>query len=231
LGASRSLHKVRHALAGAVAIGLCVILTEWITLARADRLVQPRAPAAGGRAHAIPLKAVAPRQLVTGEPLVVFGQVLPVRGRLLAVDSFTQPKPTGPSSRFPAFVYFDFRKATPKNAKRIRRIAAAIKARGSVAGLRIDGYADALGNRAYNLDLSLRRSCNVALELSRRLARRTPPMEIRAFGEAYPAAPNAHPGGSDDPDGRARNRRVEVMIVPNPSPTRLMCSVPDRPSR
>lgn len=42
-------------------------------------------------------------------------------------------------------------------------------------------------------------------------------MADRAFvatgrGEAEPIAPNARPDGTDDPDGRARNRRVVVGI-------------------
>ncbi|MBV9631876.1 MAG: hypothetical protein JO230_27530, partial [Xanthobacteraceae bacterium] len=35
---------------------------------------------------------------------------------------------------------------------------------------------------------------------------------IRGFGKSRPIAPNAHADGSDDPDGRQKNRRVEVVI-------------------
>ncbi|BBF68242.1 MAG: hypothetical protein C0494_17435 [Sphingobium sp.] len=34
-----------------------------------------------------------------------------------------------------------------------------------------------------------------------------------ALGEARPIAPNAKEDGSDDPDGRAKNRRVEVTVA------------------
>ncbi|KMS56851.1 OmpA family protein [Sphingobium cupriresistens] len=34
-----------------------------------------------------------------------------------------------------------------------------------------------------------------------------------ALGEARPVAPNAKEDGSDDPDGRAKNRRVEVTVA------------------
>ncbi|MBB6192057.1 OOP family OmpA-OmpF porin [Sphingobium wenxiniae] len=37
-----------------------------------------------------------------------------------------------------------------------------------------------------------------------------------ALGEARPVAPNAHEDGSDDPEGRAKNRRVEIDIAPPP---------------
>ena len=42
------------------------------------------------------------------------------------------------------------------------------------------------------------------------------------FGESKPVAPNTKPDGSDDPDGRALNRRVEIRTgstEPGPPPT------------
>lgn len=38
-------------------------------------------------------------------------------------------------------------------------------------------------------------------------------ISIVALGEARPAAPNAKQDGSDDPEGRARNRRVEAVVA------------------
>jgi outer membrane protein OmpA-like peptidoglycan-associated protein len=32
------------------------------------------------------------------------------------------------------------------------------------------------------------------------------------FGAKNPVAPNANPDGSDKPDGRQKNRRVEIII-------------------
>jgi photosystem I P700 chlorophyll a apoprotein A2 len=37
-------------------------------------------------------------------------------------------------------------------------------------------------------------------------------IHARGFGETKPIASNAKPDGSDDPDGRSRNRRVEVVV-------------------
>lgn len=39
-------------------------------------------------------------------------------------------------------------------------------------------------------------------------------IEIIALGEANPVAPNAMPDGSDNPQGRAMNRRVEIEVLP-----------------
>jgi OOP family OmpA-OmpF porin len=46
-------------------------------------------------------------------------------------------------------------------------------------------------------------------------------IQLIALGEARPIAPNAHPDGSDDPDGRARNRRVEIDAEPAASPAEI----------
>jgi outer membrane protein OmpA-like peptidoglycan-associated protein len=35
---------------------------------------------------------------------------------------------------------------------------------------------------------------------------------IKGYGKADPVAPNTKPDGSDDPQGRQKNRRVEVVI-------------------
>jgi outer membrane protein OmpA-like peptidoglycan-associated protein len=34
------------------------------------------------------------------------------------------------------------------------------------------------------------------------------------LGERRPVAPNQRPDGSDDPDGRQLNRRVEILVTP-----------------
>jgi outer membrane protein OmpA-like peptidoglycan-associated protein len=34
----------------------------------------------------------------------------------------------------------------------------------------------------------------------------------RGFGETKPVAPNTNPNGTDNPEGRQKNRRVEITI-------------------
>ena len=41
-----------------------------------------------------------------------------------------------------------------------------------------------------------------------------PPMATEAAGEREPLKPNANPDGSDIPEGRAFNRRVEIVLEP-----------------
>jgi outer membrane protein OmpA-like peptidoglycan-associated protein len=38
-------------------------------------------------------------------------------------------------------------------------------------------------------------------------------MSARGFGESRPVAPNTKPDGSDNPAGRAQNRRVEILLA------------------
>jgi outer membrane protein OmpA-like peptidoglycan-associated protein len=75
----------------------------------------------------------------------------------------------------------------------------------------IEGHTDAKGSESYNQDLSERRAAAVRTALVGR-GLSTDALNIRGFGKSRPVAPNRHADGSDDPDGRQRNRRVEVVI-------------------
>jgi outer membrane protein OmpA-like peptidoglycan-associated protein len=75
----------------------------------------------------------------------------------------------------------------------------------------IEGHTDAIGSEAYNQGLSERRAVAVRIALAGRglpLAS----LNVRGYGKSRPVAPNQHSDGSDDPDGRQMNRRVEVVI-------------------
>jgi OOP family OmpA-OmpF porin len=81
------------------------------------------------------------------------------------------------------------------------------RAKGTVT---IDGYTDAQGAAAYNVDLSKRRAMAVQAELERRLSGRTLAFVSVGHGATDYIAPNTNPDGSDNPTGRARNRRVTI---------------------
>lgn len=75
------------------------------------------------------------------------------------------------------------------------------------------GHSDSRGYDGDNLVASRRRAEAVRDYLeSRGVARNR--MTVIALGETRPVAPNARPDGSDDPEGRARNRRVEIHVEP-----------------
>jgi outer membrane protein OmpA-like peptidoglycan-associated protein len=72
--------------------------------------------------------------------------------------------------------------------------------------LRISGHTDNVGNAASNMDLSKRRSESVKKYLvSKGIA--ADRFEVQYFGAEKPIAPN------ETPEGRARNRRVEMLLV------------------
>lgn len=73
--------------------------------------------------------------------------------------------------------------------------------------IEVAGHTDSVGSDAYNMDLSRRRANNVASYLQGRGVSQQR-MEIVAAGESRPIASN------DTEDGRARNRRVEITLVP-----------------
>jgi len=77
--------------------------------------------------------------------------------------------------------------------------------------IKLLGYTDDKGEEAYNLNLSQRRADAVAVWLSARgiaVSRLLP----EGRGESDPVAANNRPDGSDDPQARQRNRRVEVVV-------------------
>ncbi|MDH3377472.1 MAG: OmpA family protein [Gammaproteobacteria bacterium] len=79
----------------------------------------------------------------------------------------------------------------------------------------IEGYTDSVGTEEYNVKLSEKRAETVQRELlfSNVSKGRT---RAKGFGESNPIAPNTNADGSDNPEGRAKNRRVELIIL-NPS--------------
>lgn len=80
------------------------------------------------------------------------------------------------------------------------------------AAVMIAGYTDAKGADSYNLELSRRRAASVKSWLMKHGGVRGERLGTGGFGKAKPVAPNTRPDGSDDPDGRQKNRRVEIVM-------------------
>jgi outer membrane protein OmpA-like peptidoglycan-associated protein len=76
---------------------------------------------------------------------------------------------------------------------------------------RIEGHTDAKGSDAYNVKLSEARATTVrAWLVARGMVPASTP--IRGYGKTMPIAPNATADGLDHPEGRQKNRRVEVVF-------------------
>jgi outer membrane protein OmpA-like peptidoglycan-associated protein len=112
-----------------------------------------------------------------------------------------------------ADVLFDYDKSDilPKAQQTLAQAAQVIreKAKGTV---RIEGYTDAKGSDAYNQSLSERRAASVKSWFVNKENLRNVTFETQGFGAKNPIASNTKPDGSDDPAGRQKNRRVEIII-------------------
>ena len=104
-------------------------------------------------------------------------------------------------------VLFAFNKSelTPQAGPRLDKLASFLK-QFPQRKLLVEGYTDAVGTDAYNLELSERRAEAIREALVARGVDTTR-VVTKGYGKAFPVADNANV------DGRAVNRRVEVVIA------------------
>ncbi|MGH9209616.1 MAG: OmpA family protein [Acidimicrobiales bacterium] len=110
-------------------------------------------------------------------------------------------------------VLFDFDSAAlrPTSGEQLSLVAG-LAATYPDAHLEIGGHTDAVGDEAYNQQLSDGRAGAVrdALAVLGVAADR---MTATGHGETQPLVPETTPDGADDPAGRQQNRRVEILLV------------------
>jgi photosystem I P700 chlorophyll a apoprotein A2 len=109
-------------------------------------------------------------------------------------------------------VLFDFDKWTIRREAEatLDKVASIVKAHVR-SRVRIDGHTDAKGDTAYNQQLSEQRAAAIKDWLVAHGASATN-LSTRGWGKTKPVAPNTRPDGSDNPEGRQKNRRVELRI-------------------
>lgn len=112
-----------------------------------------------------------------------------------------------------ADVLFDFDKATLRPAARetLKQAGNMIREKAK-SMVRIEGHTDAKGSDPYNQKLSLRRANSVKIWFIQKEGLKEVRFSTAGFGAKNPVAPNTKPDGSDDPEGRQKNRRVEIII-------------------
>jgi outer membrane protein OmpA-like peptidoglycan-associated protein len=112
-----------------------------------------------------------------------------------------------------ADVLFDFDKAIirPQAEQALKQVATVIreKAKGTV---RVEGHTDSKGSDPYNQKLSVGRANSVKNWLVQKEGLKNVRFATAGFGAKKPVAPNTKTDGSDDPDGRQTNRRVEIVV-------------------
>lgn len=114
-----------------------------------------------------------------------------------------------------ADLLFDFDKADLRPAADavLHDLVAQVQARIPGGRFRVEGHTDSKGSDRYNDFLSNRRAKSVQAWLVRRGGVPAPRISTTGFGKRRPVVPNEKPDGSDDPEGRQKNRRVEILVV------------------
>jgi outer membrane protein OmpA-like peptidoglycan-associated protein len=112
-----------------------------------------------------------------------------------------------------ADVLFDFDKAEtlPKAQQTLGQAAQMIRERAK-GTVRIEGYTDAKGSDSYNQKLSEQRALSVKAWFVNKEHIGGVQFATQGFGAKNPVAPNQKRDGSDDPEGRQKNRRVEIIF-------------------
>jgi outer membrane protein OmpA-like peptidoglycan-associated protein len=106
---------------------------------------------------------------------------------------------------------FDFDRADVRQAARpaLEQIARRVAEMQKPA--LVEGHTDSKGSDSYNQRLSEKRAHAIQTELGVYGAP-VAFMRVEGRGESQPIAPNERPDGTDDPEARQQNRRVEVAI-------------------
>lgn len=109
-------------------------------------------------------------------------------------------------------ILFDFDKADlrAESITELQRVSSYLHTSPAV-DLRIDGHADWIGSIEYNLALSEQRAKRAYyFIISEGISDKR--LTYQYFGESLPIAPNANADGTDNPEGRQLNRRVEFKL-------------------
>ncbi len=115
----------------------------------------------------------------------------------------------------PADVLFEFDQAElgPNAVPTLEAIVAELAGAGVDGAVTVEGHTDSVGGEQYNQDLSERRAAAVAAFLSGPGGIAAERITTIGYGAGAPVAANTNPDGSDNPDGRARNRRVVITVA------------------
>lgn len=124
----------------------------------------------------------------------------------LAALASVKEDPRGIVITLSGSVLFAFNKATllPTARERLDKVADVLLTTPE-RNLTIEGHTDSKGSDSYNLDLSQRRADEVRNYLVQR-GYQADRIKAHGLGEGHPIADNA------SPEGRANNRRVEIII-------------------
>lgn len=112
-------------------------------------------------------------------------------------------------------IYFDFDKYNiRKDAKVVMGSNIETLTENPQVIIEVIGHTDSKGSDSYNMKLAEKRAKSAVDYLTKNGIPKSQIITIISKGEAEPAVPNTNPDGSDNPDNRQKNRRVEFKVVP-----------------
>ena len=132
-------------------------------------------------------------------------------GKFPPVESLKPVESCGTLITLEDGVLFDFGKSDIRAdaAQNLGKLATVLT-NAKVPAAHVYGHTDSVSDEAFNQQLSEARANAVSGELKKDGVTAT--MDATGYGESKPVAPNENADGSDNPAGRALNRRVEIFI-------------------
>jgi OmpA-OmpF porin, OOP family len=117
-------------------------------------------------------------------------------------------------------VLFDYDKAVLKPAaeEALKKVAVVLS-QFPESNVIVEGYTDSKGTKSVNMQLSRERAQAVKDWLVKNGGVVTTNIAAKGFGEQYPVASNTNTDGTDNPLGRALNRRVSIIVEKPAAPT------------
>ncbi|QOW19981.1 OmpA family protein [Lysobacter ciconiae] len=163
-----------------------------------------------------------PNESWFGDLLATVGVIIPLGPEPVAAvaPAPVAPAPAAPVEEAPIpvtidlrGVNFEFDKSNLRpDAVSVLNEAAQILQRYPELRVEVAGHTDSKGSDAYNQALSERRASAVYDYLTSNGVDAGRLVGPNGYGESRPIAPNTNPDGSDNPAGRAENRRTELNV-------------------
>jgi outer membrane protein OmpA-like peptidoglycan-associated protein len=156
---------------------------------------------------------------LSGEVRSLVGEVRPIDAKVVdlagkPLDLQVKETKTEIRIELSADVLFDFDKADirPQAKEQLQQAAELIREHAKKSTVTIEGHTDGKGADDYNQKLSDRRAQSVRDYFVKVEKLSGVKFSTKGFGRTKPVAANTKPDGSDDPDGRQKNRRVEIVV-------------------
>lgn len=110
-------------------------------------------------------------------------------------------------------VLFDYDKAALKpEAEEALKKVAVVLSQFPESKVTVEGYTDSKGSKSVNMELSRQRAQAVKDWLIKSGGVAAANISVKGFGEQYAIAANTNADGTDNPLGRALNRRVSIIV-------------------